>query len=212
MNSTIMQIRPEEIEAESFRIIAEELGPTDFDSRTFKVVQRVIHATGDFSFAETLVFHPQAIEAGIAAIRAGRNILTDVNMGAAGVSKGLLASWGGRVFCKVGEPEVALLAKEQGLTRSEVAIEHGLQENIGIVSVGNAPTALLKVMECWEGLGQDLRPGLLVGVPVGFVNAAESKELLSEKAYPFITCRGRKGGTPVAVAIVNALIRLAKED
>jgi precorrin-8X/cobalt-precorrin-8 methylmutase len=91
MKSTIMQIAPEAIEAESFRIIAEELGPTNFDARTFKVVQRVIHATGDFSFAESLMFHPQAIDAGIEAIRAGRNILTDVNMGAAGVSKGLLA-------------------------------------------------------------------------------------------------------------------------
>jgi len=212
MNSTIMQIRPEEIEAESFRIIAEELGPTSFDPRTFKVVQRVIHATGDFSFAESLVFHPEAIAAGIAAIRAGRNILTDVNMGAAGVSKGLLAAWGGTVICKVALPEVAEGAKERGLTRSEVAIEKGLQENIGIVSVGNAPTALLKAMDCWQDMAADLRPGLLVGVPVGFVNAAESKELLSQKPYPFITCRGRKGGTPVAVAIVNALIRLAGEE
>ena len=211
MKKTIMQIAPEAIEAESFRIIAEELGPTGFDPRTFKVVQRVIHATGDFSFAESLIFHPQAIDAGIAAIRAGRNILTDVNMGAAGVSKGLLASWGGTVVCKVAEPEVARIAKARGLTRSEVAIERGLTEDIGIVSVGNAPTALLKVMDCQEELAPNLRPGLLVGVPVGFVNAAESKELLSEKSYPFITCRGRKGGTPVAVAIVNALIRLAKE-
>lgn len=212
MKSTIMQIRPEAIEAESFRIIAEELGPTEFDSRTFKVVQRVIHATGDFSFAESLIFHPQAIDAGIGAIRAGRNILTDVNMGAAGVSKGLLAHWGGKVICKVAESGVAEAAKERGLTRSEVAIEQGLAENIGIVSVGNAPTALLKVMDCWPNLAESLRPGLLVGVPVGFVNAAESKELLSEKTFPFITCRGRKGGTPVAVAIVNALIRLAREE
>jgi len=212
MKNTIMQIRPEEIEAESFRIITEELGPTSFDPRTFKVVQRVIHATGDFSFAESLIFHPQAIAAGIAAIRAGRNILTDVNMGAAGVSKGLLAQWGGGVICKVADPGIAELAKERGLTRSEVAIEQGLPENVGIVSVGNAPTALLKVMDCWQDLASDLRPGLLVGVPVGFVNAAESKELLSEKTFPFITCRGRKGGTPVAVAIVNALIRLAREE
>lgn len=212
MKNIIMQIAPEAIEAESFRIITEELGPHEFDPRTFKMVQRVIHATGDFSFAESLIFHPRAIEAGIAAIQAGRNILTDVNMGAAGVSKGLLAPWGGKVICKVAEPEVARIAKECELTRSEVAIEKGLVENIGIVSVGNAPTALLKVMACWDGLAENLRPALLVGTPVGFVNAAESKELLSEKAFPFITCRGRKGGTPVAVAIVNALIRLAGEE
>jgi len=212
MKSTIMQIPPEAIEAESFRIIAEELGPTDFDPRTFKVVQRVIHATGDFSFAESLVFHPQAIDAGIAAIRAGRNILTDVNMGAAGVSKGLLAAWKGRVICKVADSEVARIAKERSLTRSEVAIERGVTENIGIVSVGNAPTALLKIMGCWDALAPDICPDLVVGAPVGFVNAAESKDLLSQKTYPFITCRGRKGGTPVAVAIVNALIRLAREE
>ncbi|MFH1217858.1 MAG: precorrin-8X methylmutase [Pseudomonadota bacterium] len=207
----IRDIAPEEIEAESFRIIAEELGRTDFDPATFKVVQRVIHATGDFSFAENMLFHPRAISAGIEAIRAGRNILTDVNMAASGVSRGLLSKWGGRVICRVGEPEVAAIAREKGATRSGVAIEMGLGENIGIVAVGNAPTALLKVMECMENMTESERPGLVVGVPVGFVNAAESKDLLAVKSYPFITSLGRKGGSPVAAAIVNALIRLTLE-
>lgn len=212
MDSRITKIRPEDIEGESFRIITEELGPTEFDPKTFKVVQRVIHATGDFSFAESMLFQPDAVKAGIEAIRSGRNILTDVNMSASGVSKGLLAKWGGKVICKVADPDLAVLAREQGKTRSEVAIEKGLAENIGIVAVGNAPTALIKVMDCMETLPAEQRPGLVVGVPVGFVNAVESKEILAEKEYPFITSQGRKGGSSIAASIVNALIRLALED
>ncbi|HIJ79339.1 MAG: precorrin-8X methylmutase [Desulfobulbaceae bacterium] len=212
MDPRITKIKPEDIEGESFRIIAEELGPTDFDPKTFKVVQRVIHATGDFSFAKSMLFHPEAVRAGIDAIRSGKNILTDVNMSASGVSKGLLAKWGGRVICKVADPDLAVIAKEQGKTRSEVAIEKGLAENIGIVAVGNAPTALLKVMACMETLPAEQRPGLVVGVPVGFVNAVESKDILAEKEYPFITSLGRKGGSSIAAAIVNALIRLALEE
>lgn len=210
--TTIKKIRPEDIEAESFRIITQELGPTTFDIQTFKVVQRVIHASGDFSFAESLVFSPDAVAAGIAALRAGRNILTDVNMSAVGISKALLSQWGGTVICRVADEDVAAFAKEQGKTRSEVAIEKGLAENIGIVAVGNAPTALLRVMDCMESMDPEQRPQLVVGVPVGFVNAAESKDILAEKNYPFMTCRGRKGGSSIAAAIVNALIRLALED
>ncbi len=204
---TIQKITPTEIEAESFRIIEEELGPHDFDPATFKVVQRVIHATGDFSFAENMRFHPQGIRRAIEVIQAGKDILTDVNMVAAGVSKGLLAQFGGTVHCLVADEEVARLAKEQGKTRSEIAIERGIG-HAGIVVIGNAPTALLKAMDCLAGMPPEQRP-VVIGVPVGFVNAAESKGLLAEKEYPFITSLGRKGGSPVAAAIVNALIRLA---
>lgn len=213
MKTLIRDIAPEEIEAESFRIIAEELGPTSFDPATFTVVRRVIHATGDFSFADNMRFHPRAISAGIAAIREGRNILTDVTMAAAGVSRGLAAQWGGQVICRVGEAEVAARAKAIGATRSGVAMEMGLLDgNIGIVAVGNAPTALVKVMELMGRMAENARPALVIGVPVGFVNAVESKQLLAEKDYPFITSLGRKGGSPVAAAIVNALIRLARKD
>ncbi len=210
MSVTIQDIRPEEIEEESFRIITEELGPTRLDAQAFKVVQRVIHATGDFSFAESIQIYPGSIEAGIAAIRAGKNILTDVTMVASGVSKAMLAKHGGEVICRLTDPAVAGLAKDVGKTRSEVAIERGLTENVGIVAVGNAPTALLKVMDCLEKMDDAKRP-LVIGVPVGFVNAAESKALLAEKKYPFITSLGRKGGSPVAAAMTNALIRLAQE-
>ena len=171
------------------------------------MVRRTIHATGDFSFAENLRFHPQAVDAGLAAIRAGKNILVDVNMAASGISANLLARFGGRVICRVAEPETAALAQASGSTRSDAAIARSAGENIGIVAVGNAPTALLKAMALSsQGV---FVPALVIGVPVGFVNAAESKALLAEQRYPFITALGRKGGTPVAVAAINALLRLA---
>ncbi len=203
---TLQQVAPEEIETESFRIIERELGPTRFTPEEFSLVRRIIHATGDFSFAENLRFHPEAVRAGVRAIRSGRNILVDVNMAASGISARLLTPFGGRVICRVAEPQTAAMAKANGTTRSEAAMARATGDNIGIVAVGNAPTALLKVMELIEqGL---LAPDLVIGVPVGFVNAAESKDLLAEKPYPFLTALGRKGGTPVAVAAVNALLRL----
>lgn len=203
---TIQQIAPGEIEAESFRIIEGELGPTDFSPEEFALVRRIIHATGDFSFAETLRFHPEAIQAGLNAIRTGKNILVDVTMAANGISLALLAPLGGRVICRIKEQETIELAAKNGVTRSDAAIARAAKDNIGIVAIGNAPTALLKTMELIDqGL---LTPDLVIGVPVGFVNAVESKQLLTEKPYPHITALGRKGGTPVAVAAVNALLRL----
>lgn len=203
---TLQQIAPQEIEAESFRIIERELGPTVFSPSEFAVVRRTIHATGDFSFADNLRFHPEAIEAGLRAIRAGKNILVDVNMAVNGISAALLAPFGGRVICRVAEPETAAQAKANGTTRSDAAFARSANDNIGIVAVGNAPTALLKAMELIDqGL---FAPDLVIGVPVGFVNAAESKQILAEKPYPHITALGRKGGTPVAVAAINALLRL----
>ncbi len=204
---SLQQVAPQDIEAESFRIIERELGPTAFAPDEFAVVRRIIHATGDFSFAETLRFHPEAVAAGLAAIRSGRNLLVDVGMAAAGVSAHQLAPFGGRVLCRVAEPETATLARANGTTRSDAAMTRATGDNIGIIAIGNAPTALLKVMDLIER--RLIAPNLVIGVPVGFVNAAESKEMLAAKNYPFITALGRKGGTPVAVAAVNALLRLA---
>jgi precorrin-8X/cobalt-precorrin-8 methylmutase len=208
MSVTIQKIAPLEIEKESFRIIGEELGPTDLDENSFKVVQRVIHGTGDFSFLENIRFSATAIATGIQAIREGKNILTDVTMVAAGISKTLLGRWGGEVICNVANPEVAITALAKHKTRSEVAIELGLEQNIGIVAIGNAPTALLQTIYNLKENNPQPLP-LVVGVPVGFVNAAESKALLVEQNDCYITSLGRKGGSPVAAAIVNALIRLA---
>jgi precorrin-8X/cobalt-precorrin-8 methylmutase len=210
MSVTIQKIGPKEIETESFRIIAAELGPHDFDSKTFKIVQRVIHATGDFSFAENLRFSKNAVEHGIAALQQGKNILTDVNMVATGISKPLLQKWQNKVICNIADANVAKRAQMANTTRAEMAIEQGMLEDIGIVAIGNAPTALLKILDKLSKDTPNFCP-LIIGVPVGFVNAAESKALLNETKLPFITSLGRKGGSPVAASIVNALIRLAGE-
>ncbi len=210
MAVTLQRILPADIERESFRIIREEFGPTELDDKTFKIIQRVIHATGDFSFKDTMRFAPGAIDAGIQALREGKDILTDVTMVASGISKLLLAGFGGKVICRVADPEVAVRAKAENKTRSEMAIEMSLSNNIGIVAMGNAPTALVQTMRSLADFPAENVP-LVVGVPVGFVNAAESKDLLVEQNNCYITNLGRKGGSPVAAAIVNALLHLAAE-
>jgi len=217
MNAKITTIKPDEIEARSFTIIKEEFAaqtgrqPEDFPPGEFAVIQRVIHATGDFAFASNLRFHPQAIATAIARLRAGRDVATDVRMAAAGVNAKSLARWGGQIICDIGGPEIAVQAKAQGLTRSETAIQSALAQGPGIIAIGNAPTALLRVITlCREQPG--FFDGVIVGVPVGFVNAAESKDWLAEQETPHIVALGRKGGSPVAAAIVNALIRLAEAE
>ena len=210
MSVTIQKIGPQEIEAESFRIIAAELGPHNFDQKTFKVVQRIIHATGDFSFAKNLRFSKNAVDHGIAALQQGKHILTDVNMVATGISKPLLKKWQNKVICNIADEKVAQKAKTENTTRAEMAIKQGMLEDIGIVAIGNAPTALLKILNILANDKPAFCP-LIIGVPVGFVNAAESKALLNETKLPYITSLGRKGGSSVGVSIVNALIRLAGE-
>jgi precorrin-8X/cobalt-precorrin-8 methylmutase len=209
----VQNIRPEDIERESFRIIEQEFfGQTgrrqeEFSAPEFAILQRIIHATGDFSLADSIRFHPQAIDRGLAAIRAGRNVYVDVSMVAAGIGGKLTAAFGGRVICRVGEEEVARAAKESGRTRAETALAMAKDENIGIIAVGNAPTALLATLELVrQGV---FSPDLVIGVPVGFVNAAESKELLFNENIPSITVLGRRGGSPIAAAIVNALLKMA---
>jgi precorrin-8X/cobalt-precorrin-8 methylmutase len=212
----ILNIAPDQIEAESFRIIDAKISEMkrnssepagDLSPEEYQITRRMIHATGDFEFLDTVRFRNNAVQAGLGAIRAGRDILVDVNMAVQGITGTILKRFGGSVICRIGDRETVSLAKERGLTRSEAAFMRAADDNIGIVAVGNAPTALLKTMDLIEkGV---FSPDLVVGVPVGFVNAAESKEILMEKPYPFITALGNKGGTPVAVAVINALLRLA---
>lgn len=210
MAVTLQNIAPEKIEAESFRIIADELGNHSFDEQSFAIIQRVIHATGDFTFAENMIISPEAIDKAIGYLKAGKTILTDVNMVAMGISKPLLKKWGCDVVCKIADQDVAERAKKNTTTRAEAAMELGLQADVGIVAIGNAPTALLKILDSMQKVPGENQP-VIIGVPVGFVNAAESKQLLSQTTLPFITSLGRKGGSPVAAAIVNALIRLAQK-
>lgn len=216
MPARILKIKPAAIEEKSLAIIKDEFfrqtgrRPEAFGPGQFAVIQRVIHATGDFAFAELLTFHPLAISCAIKTLQAGRAIAADVNMLAAGINQARLGSLGGKLICQLSDPEITKLAAQAGTTRSEMAIQAAFAAQPGIIAIGNAPTALLKVMELIElAASAQQAPALIIGVPVGFVNAAESKEILAAKDYPFITCRGRKGGSPVAAAIVNALLKLA---
>lgn len=209
---TIKDVPPAEIEAQSFGIIEREfemqtgLPVAEIDPDRFQVIRRVVHATGDFEFAHRLVFHERSITSAIAAIRSGRNIYLDVSMGAAGINKKIVQSFGAAVTCYINDADVAEKARTAGKTRTETAVEKLSGTDVGIIAVGNAPTALVAAMALIES--NKIKPALVVGVPVGFVNAVESKEILADQDYPFITSKGRKGGTPVAVAIVNALLRL----
>jgi precorrin-8X/cobalt-precorrin-8 methylmutase len=197
------------IEAESFRIILSELGPHSFDALHLPIVLRVIHATADFDFKETLRFAPGAVTAGLNALRTGAPVITDVRMVEAGISRNFVQQLGGRVFAIIdADPETAHLAKAHGTTRATMGMRLAKEQLDGaVVAIGNAPTALLELLRLVREEG--VRPGLIVGAPVGFVSAVESKDELATLDVPFITPLGRKGGTPVAVAIVNALLRLA---
>ncbi len=203
-------MRPDEIEGESFRIILGELGADAPSGPRLPIVQRVIHATADFDFAQHLVFSPTAIEDAVAALRAGHPVVTDVTMSASGMSRRHLATLGSRVVCGVHEPETAALARADGITRSSAAIRRLAPDLDGsVVAIGNAPTALREVLRL---AANGVRPAVVVGVPVGFVDAAESKDALAATDLAWITCLGRKGGSTVAAAIVNALLRLATES
>lgn len=209
-------LKPEDIEKRSFEIISDELDLSDVPSEQLPIIKRVIHATADFEFKNTLMFHPDAIRTGIDAIKAGKDILTDVEMVKTGIIKRWLEPYGGKVICNINDEDVVRLSKNTGKTRSEVAIEKALQanNNIGIIAIGNAPTALSKVIEMFNSPIHSLThsPILVVGVPVGFVKAVESKALLAMQKFPFITNLSRKGGTPVAVAIINALLKMSREE
>jgi precorrin-8X/cobalt-precorrin-8 methylmutase len=209
MSVKIKDIAPGEIERESFRIIEREIGPTAFSPDEFAVVRRMIHASGDFEFARTVRFYPGAVEAGLRAILSGRDILVDVNMAFQGVSRRILQKFGGRLHCHIRDERAAELAQKEGITRAEAGIELAVEEPIGIVAIGNAPTALIRTIRMMREVR--FRPDLIIGVPVGFVNARESKELLRKLDRPWITTLGRKGGTAIAVAAVNAILRLCEE-
>lgn len=200
------------IEDESFAIIDCEVGPHDLPPAAWQVVRRVIHATADFEFLDLLRVGPDAVAAGIAALRAGAPLVVDVKMIAAGVSEERLAAYGCRVCAYISDDDVIAAARAAGSTRAIEAIgkAHRRGELDGaIVAVGNAPTALLELVRLIREQG--VRPALVVGVPVGFVSAAESKEAVLNAPVPSIVARGRKGGSPVAVAVLHALLALSAE-
>ncbi|WP_046175247.1 precorrin-8X methylmutase [Domibacillus indicus] len=201
-------VKPMEIESLSFSIIENEFGSHDLSPEEFAVVQRVIHASADFELGKSVLFHPRAIESGIRAIRQGTRVICDVQMIQSGVSKPRIEQFGGSVHVYISDEDVMKEAKELGLTRAIVSMRKAAAIGEGgIYAIGNAPTALLEIIRlAKEGLA---RPDLIIGMPVGFVSAAESKEELAKLDIPFITNMGRKGGSTVTVAALNALSLLS---
>lgn len=199
---------PEEIEARSFSIIETLLPPLDLPPEARPVLVRMIHAAGDASLAPDVRVHPQAVAAGVAALRGGAPIFTDVKMVASGIDAARAARLGCAVRCVIDEPGVAERARAEGTTRAVAAVRlMGPAMAGSVVAVGNAPTALLALLDLIDG-GM-APPALVVGIPVGFVAAAEAKAELARRAVPHITILGARGGSPLAAAAVNALLRLA---
>ena len=201
----IENIKPMDIEKRSFEIITETLGDTKLDPENELVIKRVIHTSADFDYVQNLVFSEYAVQKGIEALRGGCDIVTDTQMARAGINKTILAKLGGEVHCFMSDEDVAAEAKERGVTRAVVSMERAAKlPKPCIFAIGNAPTALISLHEQMErGL---LKPALVIGVPVGFVNVVESKELIIASDVPHIVARGRKGGSNVAAAICNAML------
>lgn len=204
-------MKPNEIEQGSFAIIDTEAGPHGFDPQQWQIVRRMIHTSADFEYMNSVRFHPRAVTAGINAIRGGGAIFTDTNMARTGIRERDLAPFGVTVQCLMASDRIARRAAEAGTTRASAAVE-AVADQLGnsIYVVGNAPTALLRLIEHIRKAEAD--PALVIGLPVGFVNAAESKEELLRLDVPYITNVGRKGGSNVAAAVVNALMIMAGRD
>ena len=201
----LQEVLPGEIERRSMEIITEELGERDFDPKESPIIKRVIHTTADFDFAENLYFSPGAVEAAAQAIRNGAGIVTDTNMAMTGINKKVLAQFGGQAYCFMADEKIAQTAKEKGITRASASMDQAaaLPEPL-LFAIGNAPTALVRLCQLIEqGV---LKPACVIGAPVGFVNVIESKKMLMKMDVPMIVAQGRKGGSAVAAAIVNAIL------
>ena len=201
----LQQVLPADIEKRSFEIITEELGERTFPEKEAPIVKRVIHTTADFEYADSLVFSPGAVDKALEALKNGACIVTDTNSGKSGINKPALASLGGEVYCFMADEDVARGAKTRQGTRATVSMEHAAHIDKPVIfAVGNAPTALISLYELMQK--SDWRPAFIIGVPVGFVNVEAAKELILKTDVPHIVNRGRKGGSNVAAAIVNALL------
>lgn len=198
-------MKPMEIEKRSFAIITEELGDRKIDPEFAPVVKRVIHTTADFDYYDNLTFSEHAVVKMMDAIRSGCDIVTDTTMALSGINKKMLSRFGGKVHCFIGDEDVAAQAKARGVTRSLVSMEKAAQlEKPLIFAVGNAPTALFSICDLYRA--GKLKPQMVIGVPVGFVNVVEAKEEVIQTLPDYIVARGRKGGSNVAAAIVNAAL------
>ncbi|MED4352166.1 precorrin-8X methylmutase [Schinkia azotoformans] len=203
-----LTVQPQEIEGKSMEMIDEEIGEHSFIEEQWPVVQRVIHSSADFELGKSMVFHPDAVQAGIKAILNGEQIVADVQMVQAGISKPRLKKFGSDVHVFISDPDVVDEAKSLNTTRAIISMRKGAREvNGGIYCIGNAPTALLELIRLVKA--GEAKPSLIIGMPVGFVSAAESKEELAKLDLPFITNIGRKGGSTAVVAALNAISIIA---
>ena len=208
-----MQTRKgQSIEDESMQIIENEIGSHPYNEQQWPIVRRIIHSTADFDFASDnkIIFHKDAVRSGLAGLKNGCSIIVDVNGIVGLMNKQNPKDFGNNVICNISEPSLIEAAKKENKTRAQMSMRIAKEEmNDGIVVIGNAPTALLEVMEMIkEGI---TKPALVIGIPVGFVSAVESKDELAKMDTPFITNQGRKGGSPCASAIVNALYKLLRQ-
>lgn len=205
MKIELENVLPADIEKRSFEIITEELGGRVLDEMQAPVIKRVIHTSADFEYADSLCFSEHAVEKALTALKKGACIVTDTQMGRSGINKKVIEKFGGEVYCFMSDADVAEMAKKNGTTRAVASMEKAAALDKPLIfAIGNAPTALIQLYEMIEA-GR-LRPELIIGVPVGFVNVVQAKELIMTADVPYIVARGRKGGSNVAAAICNALL------
>ncbi len=211
MRDRLEQIKPRDIETRSFEIITEELGERSFAPNTELIVKRCIHTSADFEYADSLCFSDNVVTMAMDAIRGGASIVTDTQMAKAGINKTALARYGGQVHCFMSDEDVAATAKAQGTTRACASMEKAASMGEPFIyAIGNAPTALVSL---YDMIKEDkVKPLLVVGVPVGFVNVVQSKELIMESGAPYIVAKGRKGGSNIAACIINALLYMIDND
>ena len=211
MHIELQQVAPAQIEARSMEIIRSEL-KRPLPPEQEAVILRAIHTTADFDYAESLCFSPNAVQRGVEALSAGADIVTDTTMAMSGINKRVLAKFGGKVYNFIADGDVASEARDRGITRAAVSMERAAAMGKPLVyAIGNAPTALVRLYEMWRD-GTLPAPALIVGVPVGFVNVVEAKELTMQMDCPWIVARGRKGGSNLAAAICNALLYTASRN
>lgn len=211
MKAPLENVKPKEIETRSFEIITEELGDKKLIPGTELIVKRCIHTSADFEYADNLCFSEGVVEKAVDAIKNGACIVTDTQMAKAGINKKALAKYGGEVYCFMSDEDVAAKAKEQGSTRAVASMDKAAEMGKPLIfAIGNAPTALVRLYELIEG--KKISPYLIIGVPVGFVNVVQSKELIMDTDAPYIVARGRKGGSNIAACICNALLYMIDNE
>lgn len=205
MKIELENVKPRDIERRSFEIITEELGDKKLDPEKELIIKRCIHTSADFEYADSLCFSEGAVEKAMEALKNGACIVTDTQMGRSGINKRALARYGGEVYCFISDEDVAETAKRNGTTRATASMDKAAEMKKPLIfAIGNAPTALVRLYELMEE--GKINPALIIGVPVGFVNVVQSKELIMESKAPYIVAKGRKGGSNIAACICNALL------